>query len=221
MIGLFLSTDPVTAHERPIIYFHRYRYAASNPYTLIDPNGESVKITGSDADQETFIGQAERFTGLAIAVGEDGMLSASRDVKNGAAAAFMSAISSEHEIGLQIVSNWSDVTFDDMAGVIDVADFTVAAATSERLVQAAFAHLFAEQRKLMDMGGRTRENYLNGAHRAGRDAEYAVMGATLRKDNGGIRHLLLNSIGINTRLNITYENNGQIIGNYSLPLDND
>jgi|GEM_PF-2928571 len=38
-IGLFLSVDPVTAHSDPVGMFHRYRYAANNPYRFDDPDG--------------------------------------------------------------------------------------------------------------------------------------------------------------------------------------
>lgn len=37
--GLFLSTDPVSPFTEPLDAFHRYRYANSNPYTFVDPDG--------------------------------------------------------------------------------------------------------------------------------------------------------------------------------------
>ncbi|MEL1264112.1 RHS repeat-associated core domain-containing protein [Pseudoxanthomonas putridarboris] len=40
-IGLFLSVDPVTAYSNPVGQFHRYRYAANNPYRFVDPDGRS------------------------------------------------------------------------------------------------------------------------------------------------------------------------------------
>lgn len=38
-LGVFLSVDPVTAYQKPIVNFNRYRYANSNPYRFIDPDG--------------------------------------------------------------------------------------------------------------------------------------------------------------------------------------
>jgi len=40
-IGLFLGVDPVTALSNPIGSFHRYRYANSNPYKFVDPDGRN------------------------------------------------------------------------------------------------------------------------------------------------------------------------------------
>lgn len=39
MIGRFLSTDPVTAYEKPLTNFNRYAYARNNPYRFTDPDG--------------------------------------------------------------------------------------------------------------------------------------------------------------------------------------
>lgn len=38
-LGMFPSTDPVTAYSDPVGAFNRYRYANSNPYRFIDPDG--------------------------------------------------------------------------------------------------------------------------------------------------------------------------------------
>lgn len=38
-VGLFLSVDPVAAYGNPLGMFNRYRYAGSNPYKFIDPDG--------------------------------------------------------------------------------------------------------------------------------------------------------------------------------------
>ena len=38
-LGVFLSVDPVTAHQEPVVQFSRYRYANGNPYWSIDPDG--------------------------------------------------------------------------------------------------------------------------------------------------------------------------------------
>lgn len=40
LLGVFLSVDPVNAYENPIDHFHRYRYANSNPYLFVDPDGQ-------------------------------------------------------------------------------------------------------------------------------------------------------------------------------------
>jgi RHS repeat-associated protein len=44
VVGLFLSSDPVTASASPVSMFNRYRYANSNPYRFYDPDG---RCTGS------------------------------------------------------------------------------------------------------------------------------------------------------------------------------
>nr|WP_255486532.1 RHS repeat-associated core domain-containing protein [Luteimonas sp. MC1782] len=46
-IGRFLSVDPVTAYSSPVVQFNRYRYANSNPYRFIDPDGRCARATGS------------------------------------------------------------------------------------------------------------------------------------------------------------------------------
>ncbi len=38
-LGVFLSVDPVAAHEQPVGQFNRYRYANGNPYKFTDPDG--------------------------------------------------------------------------------------------------------------------------------------------------------------------------------------
>lgn len=38
-VGQFLSVDPVTAYDQPLVAFNRYRYANSNPYRFTDPDG--------------------------------------------------------------------------------------------------------------------------------------------------------------------------------------
>ncbi|WP_386341853.1 RHS repeat-associated core domain-containing protein [Xanthomonas citri pv. citri] len=40
-IPRFLSVDPVTASSDPIRFFNRYKYASSNPYRFIDPDGRA------------------------------------------------------------------------------------------------------------------------------------------------------------------------------------
>ncbi len=39
VLGVFLSVDPVTAYSDPVGHFNPYRYANSNPYKYIDPDG--------------------------------------------------------------------------------------------------------------------------------------------------------------------------------------
>jgi len=39
MLGGFLSIDPVTAYEKPVVQFNRYRYANGNPLKFSDPDG--------------------------------------------------------------------------------------------------------------------------------------------------------------------------------------
>lgn len=38
-LGIFLSVDPVTAYQKPVEQFNRYRYANGNPYKFTDPDG--------------------------------------------------------------------------------------------------------------------------------------------------------------------------------------
>jgi len=38
-LGVFLSVDPVTAYQKPVEQFNRYRYANGNPYKFTDPDG--------------------------------------------------------------------------------------------------------------------------------------------------------------------------------------
>lgn len=38
-LGAFLSVDPVTAYQKPVEQFNRYRYANSSPYKFTDPDG--------------------------------------------------------------------------------------------------------------------------------------------------------------------------------------
>lgn len=40
--GRFLSVDPVTAYDQPILAFNRYAYAANNPYKFRDPDGRFI-----------------------------------------------------------------------------------------------------------------------------------------------------------------------------------
>ncbi|MGV6493261.1 RHS repeat domain-containing protein [Stenotrophomonas rhizophila] len=42
--GRFLSVDPVTAYSNPIGQFNRYRYADSNPYRFVDPDGRMASM---------------------------------------------------------------------------------------------------------------------------------------------------------------------------------
>ncbi|MEW6385156.1 RHS repeat-associated core domain-containing protein [Stenotrophomonas hibiscicola] len=38
-LGILLSVDPVTAYQKPVEQFNRYRYANGNPYKFTDPDG--------------------------------------------------------------------------------------------------------------------------------------------------------------------------------------
>lgn len=53
ILGLFLSTDPVTAYGSPVGQFHRYRYANNNPYRFKDPDGRKC-ATADGMDSCTF-----------------------------------------------------------------------------------------------------------------------------------------------------------------------
>ncbi|MDZ5816143.1 RHS repeat-associated core domain-containing protein [Stenotrophomonas maltophilia] len=54
LLGMFLSVDPVTAHENPVGMFNRYRYAASNPYRFKDPDGRCYTSTGACMTEAEF-----------------------------------------------------------------------------------------------------------------------------------------------------------------------
>ncbi|MDZ5842799.1 RHS repeat-associated core domain-containing protein [Stenotrophomonas maltophilia] len=41
-LGVFLSVDPVTAYQKPVEQFNRYRYANGNPYKFTDPDGRQA-----------------------------------------------------------------------------------------------------------------------------------------------------------------------------------
>src|SRR5690606_16281370 len=44
VVGRFLSVDPVTAYDQPILAFNPYAYAANNPYKFRDPDGRFFDI---------------------------------------------------------------------------------------------------------------------------------------------------------------------------------
>jgi len=41
-VAVFLSVDPVTAYQKPVEQFNRYRYANGNPYRFTDPDGRQA-----------------------------------------------------------------------------------------------------------------------------------------------------------------------------------
>jgi RHS repeat-associated protein len=41
-LGVFLSVDPVTAYQKPVDQFNRYRYGYGNPYKFTDPDGRQA-----------------------------------------------------------------------------------------------------------------------------------------------------------------------------------
>ena len=43
--GGFLSVDPISAYGGKSAQFNRYRYANSNPYTFVDPDGRAAVVT--------------------------------------------------------------------------------------------------------------------------------------------------------------------------------
>jgi RHS repeat-associated protein len=66
MIGRFLSVDPVTAYDQPLVAFNRYDYAANNPYRFTDPDGRFIDEA---VDAGFFIYDAGRFLGAVAAYG--------------------------------------------------------------------------------------------------------------------------------------------------------
>jgi RHS repeat-associated protein len=55
-IGRFISVDPVSANSEDGTNFNRYKYAANNPYSFIDPDGRREKVTGSHIGGQGFAG---------------------------------------------------------------------------------------------------------------------------------------------------------------------
>jgi RHS repeat-associated protein len=53
-IGRFLSVDPVTADSSTGANFNRYKYAANNPYTFIDPDGREEEAWAQIGDAFRF-----------------------------------------------------------------------------------------------------------------------------------------------------------------------
>jgi len=184
----------------------------------LDPDGRLVKLAGKVEDQRLFLEKAEESTGLKVSIGKDGILSATGDVNNGAAKAFMDAINSDQAIGIEIVRNDRNLHIDDYpTGKLDVGDLAKISDASPRWGQATLAHVFVEHRVGMEMGGKTRKTWLGGAHKAGLAAENAVMGATHRFDNS--RSWMRRMFDLNYE--VTYELNGRVIGNYDVRLDDE
>ena len=55
LLGVFLSVDPVTAYSNPVSMFNRYRYASSNPFLFVDPDGRQARPGGSEQYHEDYI----------------------------------------------------------------------------------------------------------------------------------------------------------------------
>lgn len=53
-VGAFLSVDPVTTFASSVTGFHRYRYAANNPYRFTDPDGRWLR----DKDKAPYLGNS-------------------------------------------------------------------------------------------------------------------------------------------------------------------
>jgi len=53
-VGRFLSADPVTAHSNPLVLFNRFKYAANNPYTFVDPDGREEEAWAQLGDALRF-----------------------------------------------------------------------------------------------------------------------------------------------------------------------
>ena len=74
-IGRFLSTDPVSAFEKPLTHFNRYMYALNNPYKFTDPDGRDVMVISGGLRE----GGVNWFGHVAAAVQADGMSSFGND----------------------------------------------------------------------------------------------------------------------------------------------
>ncbi|HRP71437.1 MAG TPA: RHS repeat-associated core domain-containing protein [Luteimonas sp.] len=55
-LGVFLSVDPVTAYQQPVVSFNRYRYANGNPYKFTDPDGRCGNPIGQAFNE--YVGQS-------------------------------------------------------------------------------------------------------------------------------------------------------------------
>ncbi|WP_331487846.1 peptidoglycan DD-metalloendopeptidase family protein [Luteimonas endophytica] len=63
-IGGFLSVDPVTAYDQPLVAFNRYRYGNSNPYKFTDPDGrQSVLREAERHAQSVSVAPINPYTG--------------------------------------------------------------------------------------------------------------------------------------------------------------
>lgn len=96
-LGAFLSVDPVTAHQKPVEQFSRYRYGNGNPYKFTDPDGRQVSDPRSCHDTNSCLTVQES----RAQVGRDGRLlltiigsAASVGASGGAAAEGVTLISS-------------------------------------------------------------------------------------------------------------------------------
>lgn len=177
-----------------------------------------MKYLGSEENRQAAMAVTARITKMEVSENRRGELQVNGEITNGAAKALVAAIDSKHVIEMSVWEGSSKVDFDDMIGVMDIGDFKVAADTSEKGAQAVFAHAFAEQLKLMEMGGRTKNNYHYGGHAAGEQAENAIMGSNERKLNTISRRLSA-AFGKTVPLEVTYLHNNRAIEKISYEID--
>ncbi|MEI2454440.1 RHS repeat-associated core domain-containing protein [Lysobacter firmicutimachus] len=177
--GRYVQSDPIGLRGG----LGTYVYAYGSPGKYKDEDGRIVRLSGGAKDMGEFISLAEKFTGLKISRGSNGILATNQCAVigvstsfPGAASALLAAINSSAIISITATSNDPRVQIDQYyTGLVDVADISGFAGRSNALGASAFAHVLAEYRYAMEAGGNYRANF-NNAHGAGLRAETAIMG---------------------------------------------
>lgn len=180
--GRYVQSDPIGLNGGT----NTFAYANSSPQKYIDADGKVVRLGGSDADQQTFIGLAERFSGMKVSRADDGTISTNQCGVGGARGALTDAIASGSIINIVAVRDNPYVQIDSYDdGHVDVADLLGFERVADGLGAGSFAHILVEYQAAMEAGGITDANY-ESSHIAGVRAESAMMGAYDRISRGSL-----------------------------------
>lgn len=117
--GRFTSTDPIILDRNRMSdpqILGSYFYTRGNPLRYIDPIGEEIKTTGSDADRKRYANDLSQKTGLQLTVDKKGaVVIEGKDPggKNlsGAARVVYDAIKSDKTVNISLVENNGSVDF--------------------------------------------------------------------------------------------------------------